>query len=170
MLSRYGRVFQPPATLAQEADPSLLLELLGPRDQPVTQRTQEKNRLSQVGRAGALVRSQWLEAGLSGHTGGRTRIKRVLYLASLSVSRSKVGLGACYDRLRQRGNLVAATTTVTPTRSPRRFAPRDDRLGTHDRGGQRRRRVRMASTAERTRCRLPFSKETTHGRLHHRHD
>ena len=35
--------------------------------------------------------------------GGRTRIKRVLYLASLAVCRSKTGLGACYHRLRERG-------------------------------------------------------------------
>lgn len=179
VLSRYGRVFQPPATLSQEADRSRLQELLGRRDQLVEQRTQEKNRLSQVGRAGArgsIERHiEWLDAeigelereyrkllgenlefcrrfelycsvpgvgiqtaatliawlpelgqwdgkalaslcgvapwsrdsgqkrGYRATRGGRTRIKRVLYLASLSVSRSKVGLGACYDRLRQRG-------------------------------------------------------------------
>ena len=179
VLSRYGRVFQPPATLAQAADRSRLQELLGRRDQLVEQRTQEKNRWSQVGRAGArgsierhiawldeeigelereyreLLRENvefrrqfelycsvpgvgiqtaatliaWLpelghwdpkalaslcgvapwsrdsgqKRGYRATRGGRARIKRVLYLASLSVSRSKVGLGACYHRLRQRG-------------------------------------------------------------------
>ena len=179
VLSRYGRVFQPPATLAQDADRDRLQELLGRRDQLVEQRTQEKNRLSQVRRAGArgsIERHiEWLDAEIGelegeyrkllgenaefrrqfelycsvpgvgiqtaatliawlpelGHwdgkplaslcgvapwsrdsgqkrgyratRGGRARVRRVLYLASLSVSRSKVGLGACYDRLRQRG-------------------------------------------------------------------
>ena len=179
VLSQYGKVFQPPATLAQSADRSRLQELVGRRDQLVEQRTQEKNRLSQVGRAGArgsIERHiQWLDQeigalegeyrkllgenlefrrqfelycsvpgvgiqtaatliawlpelgqwdpkalaslcgvapwsrdsgqkrGYRATRGGRARIKRVLYLASLAVSRSKVGLGACYDRLRQRG-------------------------------------------------------------------
>ena len=179
VLSRYGRVFQPPATLAQDADRSRLPELLGRRDQLVAQRTQEKNRLSQAGRAGARASIQrhieWLDAeiqalereyqallrenvefsrllelycsvpgvgpqtaatliawlpelgqwdskalaslcgvapwsrdsgqkrGYRATRGGRTRIKRVLYLASLAVSRSKKGLGACYHRLRERG-------------------------------------------------------------------
>ena len=52
---------------------------------------------------GALVPGQWAAPGVPSHPWGRTRIKRVLYLASLAVSRSKVGLGACYDRLRKRG-------------------------------------------------------------------
>ena len=47
-LSRYGRVFQPTATLAQDQDRSRLPELLGRREQLVDQRTQEKNRLSQA--------------------------------------------------------------------------------------------------------------------------
>lgn len=179
VLSRYGRVFQPAATLAQSQDRVRLQELLGRRDQLVEQRTQEKNRLSQTRRSGA-ARSierhiQWLDeeigalereyrellrenvefsrllelycsvpgVGLQtaaaliawlpelGHwdnkalaslcglapwskdsgqkrgyratRGGRSRIKRVLYLASLAVCRSKKGLGACYHRLRARG-------------------------------------------------------------------
>lgn len=179
VLSRYGQVFQPPATLAQSADRGRLQELVGRRDQLVGQRTQEKNRLSQAGGSGARASIQrhieWLDAEIGelerqyrklldenlefrqlfelycsvpgvgpqtaatliawlpelGHwdpkalaslcgvapwsrdsgqkrgyratRGGRTRIKRVLYLASLAVSRSKVGLGAYYDRLLQRG-------------------------------------------------------------------
>ena len=35
--------------------------------------------------------------------GGRTRIKRALYLPSLALSRSQTALGACYHRLRQHG-------------------------------------------------------------------
>ena len=179
VLSRYGQVFQPPATLAQEADRSRLQELLGRREQLVDQRTQEKNRLSRTGSAGARAslrrHLEWLDAEIAelereyqallrenvefsrqlelycsvpgvglqtaatliawlpelGHwdgkalaslcgvapwsrdsgrkrgyratRGGRTRIKRALYLPSLAVSRSKTGLGACYHRLRERG-------------------------------------------------------------------
>ncbi|MDE2960417.1 MAG: transposase, partial [Chloroflexota bacterium] len=65
VLSRYGQVFQPPATLAQSADRSRLQELVGRRDQLMGQRTQEKNRLSRVGRSGArgsIERHlQWLD-------------------------------------------------------------------------------------------------------------
>lgn len=179
VLSRYGQMFQPPATLAQAEDRSRLQELLGRRDQLVAQRTQEKNRLSQAGSTGARAsiqrHIQWLDGeiaaleqeyqallrenvefswllalyrsvpgvgpqtaatliawlpelgqydgkalaslcgvapwsrdsgqrrGYRATRGGRTRIKRVLYLASLAVSRSKTGLGACYHRLRERG-------------------------------------------------------------------
>ncbi len=177
--SRYGRVFQPSATLAHSQDRVRLQELLGRREQLVEQRTQEKNRLSQTRRTGAgssIERHiQWLNAeigelereyqgllrenvefnqllelycsvpgvgpqtaatliaglpelgqwdgkalaslcglapwskdsgqkrGYRATRGGRTRIKRVLYLPSLAVSRSKTGLGACYHRLRERG-------------------------------------------------------------------
>lgn len=179
VLSRYGRVFEPSATLAQSQDRVRLQELLGRRDQLVEQRTQEKNRLSQTRRTAArrsierhiewldgeigelereyrellaenvefsrlleLYRSvpgvgpqtaatliawlpelgQWENKtlaslcglapwskdsgqrhGYRATRGGRTRIKRVLYLASLAVCRSKTGLGACYHRLRERG-------------------------------------------------------------------
>ena len=179
VLSRYGQVFQPPATLAQSADRSRLQELVGRRDQLMGQRTQEKNRLSRASGSGARAsirrHIEWLDAEIEelereyqallrenlefhrlfelycsvpgvgpqtaatliawlpelGHwdpkalaslcgvapwsrdsgqkrgyrstRGGRTRVKRVLYLASLAASRSKVGLGACYDRLVQRG-------------------------------------------------------------------
>lgn len=181
VLSRYGRVFQPAATLAQDQDRSRLQELLGRREQLVEQRTQEKNRLSQAGspsaRASIQRHIEWLDAEIQalereyqarlrenvefnrmlelycsvpgvgpqtaatliaglpelGHwdgkalaslcgvapwsrdsgrqrgyratRGGRTRIKRALYLPSLAVSRSKTGLGACYHRLRERGKL-----------------------------------------------------------------
>ena len=179
VLSRYGQVFQPAATLAQDGDRSRLQGLLGRRDQLVEQRTQEQNRLARAGSAGARGSIQrhieWLDGEIRelereyrelldqnaefsrlvelycsvpgvgrqtaatliawlpelGHwdgkalaslcgvapwsrdsgrkrgyratRGGRTRIKRALYMSSLSVSRSKVGLGACYDRLRERG-------------------------------------------------------------------
>ena len=179
VLSRYGKVFQPPATLLQSQDRTRLQELLGRRDQLVGQRTQEKNRRSQAGSAGARASIQrhieWLDQEIQalereyrellgenaefrrllelycsvpgvgpqtaatliawlpelGHwdgkalaslcgvapwsrdsgrkrgyratRGGRTRIKRALYLPSLAVSRSQTGLGACYHRLRERG-------------------------------------------------------------------
>ena len=48
VLSRYGQVFQPASTLAQEADRGQLQDLLRRREQLVGQRTQEKNRLSRV--------------------------------------------------------------------------------------------------------------------------
>ena len=48
VLSRYGQVFQPAPTLAQEADRGQLQDLLRRREQLVGQRTQEKNRLSRV--------------------------------------------------------------------------------------------------------------------------
>ena len=48
VLSRYGQVFQPAPTLAQEADRGQLQDLLRRREQLVAQRTQEKNRLSRV--------------------------------------------------------------------------------------------------------------------------
>ena len=179
VLSRYGRMFQPMATLAQDQDRSRLQELLGRREQLVDQRTQEKNRLSQTTSPGARASIQrhieWLDEEIGelereyrallrenaefsrllelyctvpgvgpqtaatliawlpelGHwdrkalaslcgvapwswdsgqkrgyratRGGRTRVKRALYLPSLAVSRSKTGLGACYRRLRERG-------------------------------------------------------------------
>ena len=179
VLSRYGKVFQPTATLAQDADRGRLQELLGRREQLVEQRTQEKNRRSQAGGAdarGSIARHlEWLDQEIQalereyrellrknvefhrllelycsvpgvgpqtaatliawlpelGHwdsralaslcgvapwsrdsgqkrgyratRGGRTRIKRALYLPSLAVSRSRTGLGAYYHRLRERG-------------------------------------------------------------------
>ncbi|CAI8012942.1 Pilin gene-inverting protein [Geodia barretti] len=48
VLSRYGEAFQPPATLAQDADRIRLQDLLRRREQLVGQRTQEKNRLARV--------------------------------------------------------------------------------------------------------------------------
>ena len=48
VLSRYGQVFQPAPTLAQEADRGQLQDLRRRREQLVGQRTQEKNRLSRV--------------------------------------------------------------------------------------------------------------------------
>ena len=48
VLSRYGQVFQPAPTLAQESDRGQLQDLLRRREQLVAQRTQEKNRLSRV--------------------------------------------------------------------------------------------------------------------------
>ena len=179
VLSRYGKVFQPSATMAQDQDRGRLQELMGRRKQLVNQRTQEKNRLSRAGSAGARASIQrhieWLDAeigelereyqgllrenaefsrllelycsvpgvgpqtaatliawlpelgqwdskalaslcglapwsrdsgqkrGYRATRGGRTRIKRALYLPSLAVCRSRTGLGACYHQLRERG-------------------------------------------------------------------
>lgn len=65
VLSRYGELFQPSPTLAQDADRGQLQDLLRRREQLVGQRTQEKNRLSRArnSRAQDSIRRhlEWLD-------------------------------------------------------------------------------------------------------------
>ena len=55
----------------------------------------------------------------------------------------------------QRGNLVMATGSLSATGSPRRCAPRDDKLGTRERGTRIEQRLRTASPWARSWVLLP---------------